>query len=198
MFCDAKGPFYDWLKSQRRMDDCGHASPVRLAQDYGLLAPNFIAVHANYLAPGDAGLLARSRSHVVHCPRSHDYFAHDPFPYDELRSAGVNVALGTDSLASIRKFDNREPQLDLWAEMRLFSARHPGVPPREILEMAGSRAALALGLEKETGVLMQGFSADCLAKTYTGPVHEKRMVEDLLHTGEVRQVFVAGEIAAPE
>jgi cytosine/adenosine deaminase-related metal-dependent hydrolase len=175
------------------MEDCGHSSPVRLAHDYGLLSPRFLAVHVNYLAPEDAGLLARSGTHVAHCPRSHDYFAHDPFPFEALRSAGVNIALGTDSLASIRKSGECEPQLDLWAEMRLFGDRHPGASPKEIFAMATANSARALGMEQEIGALKQGFAADALAKTYTGPVQEKRMCEELLHTGEVRQVFVAGQ-----
>lgn len=193
MFCDGQGPFYDWLKVQRKMDDCGQNSPIRLARDYGLLSPAFLAVHVNYLAPGDAELLGVSGAHVVHCPRSHDYFGHDPFPWETLRDAGVNIALGTDSLASVRKTGANAPELDFWAELRSFARSHPGTAPAEIFAMATRNAARALGMEEKVGALQAGMAADALAKTYGGPVNEKRMLEELLHAGEVRQVMIAGE-----
>ena len=60
MFTDSRGPFFDWLKGQRNMADCGKGSPVQLAHEYGLLGPNLVAVHANYLASGDKHLTDRS------------------------------------------------------------------------------------------------------------------------------------------
>ncbi|MGZ8901647.1 MAG: amidohydrolase family protein, partial [Limisphaerales bacterium] len=131
MFTDAAGPFYDWLKNQRSMADCGKGSPVQLAHEYGLLGPNFLAAHVNYLARGDADLLGQSGTSVVHCPRSHDYFQHAPFNYSDLRKAGVNICIGTDSLASSRKEGSQPPELNLWDEMRLFAKRNPAVSPRE-------------------------------------------------------------------
>ena len=153
MFRDARGPFYDWLKGQRPMTDCGRLSPIQLADSYGLLGERLLAVHVNYLAPGDAEILARASAPVVHCPRSHDYFEHDPFPFAELSKAGVNICLGTDSLASSRKSGNQSPTLNLWDEMRLFAKKHPTVSPRHILEMTTTRAAEALGKEEEIGSL---------------------------------------------
>ena len=50
-----------------------------------------------------------SRSHratMVHCPRSHAFFDHPPFPLHDCLQAGIPVALGTDSLVTIK---NRRP-----------------------------------------------------------------------------------------
>lgn len=193
MFRDARGPFYDWLKGQRNMGDCGLSSPVQLAHSYGLLNERFLAVHVNYLAPGDAELLGRSRTNVVHCPRSHDYFQHDPFPYDALTKVGVNICLGTDSLASVRKGPNDKPQLDLWAEMRLFALRHAGVSPRQIFEMVTTRPAKALDKENEIGSLRTGAFGDLVTVPYAARVQEPILYEELLHTGEAREVFIGGE-----
>lgn len=198
MFCDGKGPFFDWLKGQRKMDDCGKGSPVRLAHEYRLLSPTFLAVHVNYLAPGDAEIIGRSGTHVAHCPRSHEYFGHDPFPYESLIAVGTNIALGTDSLASIRKTGGQAPELSLWEEMRSFAASHPGVGPKEIFGMVTQNAARALGMEDRIGTLKPGFAADVIAKTHLGPVHEKRLLEELLHSGSVREVFIGGELVKPE
>ena len=65
-------------------------------------SPRFLAVHVNHLASGDAARLARSGASVVHCPRSHAFFRHAPFPFAELHGAGVNLCLGTDSLATFQ------------------------------------------------------------------------------------------------
>jgi cytosine/adenosine deaminase-related metal-dependent hydrolase len=193
MFTDARGPFYDWLKGQRNMGDCGHASPVKLVHEYGLLGPNFLGVHVNYLAPGDADLLARSGASVVHCPRSHDYFQHATFPFEQLTKAGVNVCLGTDSLASSRKTNGREPELNLWDEMRHFAHQHPSAPPKEIMRMTTIRSARAIGKAGELGALAPDHHADCIAVAYSGPVSEARLYEELLYTGTVREVFIAAE-----
>lgn len=194
MFTSAIGPFHDWLKGQRSMSDCGHASPVKLASEYGLLNEKFLAIHVNYLAPGDADLLGDSGASVVHCPRSHDYFEHAPFPLEQLRKAGVRVCLGTDSLASSRKERGNNPTLDLWSEMRVFSKKHPAVSPREIFEMVTVLPAGALGKSHEAGALQGKALADCAALFYSGPVQDKRMYEEVLHAGSVREVFVGGEL----
>src|SRR2546430_501608 len=80
MFTRARGPMFDWLKrNERDMSDCGLGSPVQRLEDNGYLADNLLAAHANYLAPGDAASLARCGVSVVHCPRSHAFFRHEPF-----------------------------------------------------------------------------------------------------------------------
>ena len=68
----------------------------------GRALPLWIVVHLNELAESDFELLERSKSkfHIVHCPRSHNYFGHGPFGFERLRSLGFNICLGTDSLAS--------------------------------------------------------------------------------------------------
>ena len=193
MFTEARGPFHDWLKGQRNMSDCTGISPVRLASEYGLLNQKFLATHVNYLAAGDAELLGKSGTTVVHCPRSHDYFGHAPFRYDELKGAGARVCLGTDSLASSRKTGSTSPVLNLWTEMRLFAQRHPAIAPREIFEMTTIAPAAALGKENELGALRVQALADFVAMGYAGPMQEKRLFEEVLYTGTVRDVFIGGE-----
>src|SRR5207237_389851 len=56
MFRHARGPLFEWLHSQRDMSDCGSESPVRRLESLGVLGPNCLAVHVNYLEMGDAAL----------------------------------------------------------------------------------------------------------------------------------------------
>ncbi len=101
MFENRRGPLFNWLKTQRDISDCG-ISPVQQLERLGVLSEKFLAVHANYISESDAALLGQRKCSVVHCPRSHEYFRHKKFPYELLHRAGVNICLGTDSLASVR------------------------------------------------------------------------------------------------
>jgi cytosine/adenosine deaminase-related metal-dependent hydrolase len=111
-------------------------------------------VHGNYLdASKVAALGSGSRAHVVYCPRTHAFFGHPPHPFLDLQQAGVNVALGTDSLAS-------NPDLSILEEMRFLWRSRPETPGETLLRMATLSGAAALGWDQETGSLTPGKSAD--------------------------------------
>jgi aminodeoxyfutalosine deaminase len=174
MFRVASGPLYEFLKSiGRPMNDCGSKTPLELFLD--LIgcggSPNrpraievnrpylsWIVAHLNELTESDFELLERSNSkfHVVHCPRSHNYFGHSPFAFDRLRSFGFNICLGTDSLAS-------NESLSLFAEMRAFQKEFPSVSAEEIFQMVTVNPAGALRYENALGQIRPGFGADLIA-----------------------------------
>jgi cytosine/adenosine deaminase-related metal-dependent hydrolase len=169
MFAHARGAMYDWLKrNERDMTDCGLGSPVQQLERAGALGANLLAVHANYLGRKDATLLAERKVSVVHCPRSHFYFKHRPFPLKKLSKLKVNVCLGTDSLATVYKIPREKPELNLFAEMRAFAAAHPGITPKKILSMATVNGAKALGLAGRIGELSKNTLADLIAVPFTG------------------------------
>jgi cytosine/adenosine deaminase-related metal-dependent hydrolase len=198
MFSTARGKLFDWLHGQRDCADCGHGSPVQHLAKNGSLGANFLAIHANCLAPGDAALLARTHSSVVHTPRSHTFFGHPKFPFKELTAAGVNVCLGTDSLASIEGRGKKPPELDMFAELRAFARKNPGTPAGTILRLATLNGAQALGLSGKIGALAKGAFADLIAL----PCHEKLadVPEAVLHhRGEVAASMINGAWAiAPQ
>ncbi|MEP6585181.1 MAG: amidohydrolase family protein [Candidatus Udaeobacter sp.] len=174
MFRDASGPLYEFIKSiGRPMDDCGNKTPLGLFLDLidsggssnreraiEVNRPylSWIVAHLNELTESDFELLERSNSkfHVVHCPRSHNYFGHSPFAFDRLRSFGFNICLGTDSLAS-------NESLSLFAEMRAFQKEFPSVSAEEIFQMVTVNPARALRYENALGQIRPGFGADLIA-----------------------------------
>lgn len=171
MFKHASGPMFDWLKRNNRdMSDCGGVTPVAHLERNGMLGPNLLAVHANCLEEEDVALLARRAVSVVHCPRSHRYFNHVPFQYENLVKAGVRVCLGTDSLASVAVKRGQRVGLDMFAEMREFAREFPGVPPSEIVRLCTESPAGALGLDGWIGCIVQGAMADLTAIPYHGPI----------------------------
>jgi len=184
MFRDAAGPLYEFLRHIRRpMDDCGNKTPlgvfVRASGDRAL--PHWIVAHLNELDESDFELLEKSalKFHIVHCPRSRDYFCHSHFPLERLRALGFNICLGTDSLSTTRKNGKQKPELDLFAEMRALAANDESILPEEILKMATVNGAHALGLAGKTGELSENAFADLIAIPFTGKVAD--IYEAVLH-----------------
>lgn len=167
MFRRGVGPMYDrYFRSGRDMSDCKHASPVQLLDRYGALGPDCLAVHANHLTPLNVRLLADSGTSVVHCPMTHRFF-HRPTPVLEaLQAAGVNVCLGTDSLASCPGPDG----LNLFAEMQELARIFPRMEPIRILNMVTVDAAQALRQPDRLGRIAPGAFADLIAVAAAGQV----------------------------
>ena len=169
MFRHARGELYDFMaRLDRWMHDChrGH-TPLRHVLNYTALGVRWILAHMNELDESDFVLLASlprgERPSIVHCPGSHRYFRHAPFPMAKLLEIGVNICLGTDSLASTES-------LSLFDEMRLLAQREPWLHPADIIAMATLNGARALGMN--AGKIAPGALADLIALPAAGSVRE--------------------------
>jgi cytosine/adenosine deaminase-related metal-dependent hydrolase len=197
MFQNAEGAMHDWLmRNGRDASDCGCGSPVAHLARQKLLGENVLAIHVNCLARGDATLLGKNQTNVVHCPRSHDYFKNPPFQLARLAAAGVNICVGTDSLATVRKVGKVRPELDLFAEMRMLANNDKSVSPAEILDMVTVNGARALGCAGKLGELATGAVADVIAIPIPGKAANPHAAV-LQHTGNVAGSLIAGRWAIP-
>jgi cytosine/adenosine deaminase-related metal-dependent hydrolase len=197
MFLHARGAMFDWLqRNERNMSDCGLGSPVQHLDRHGYLADNLLAVHLNYLAPGDAALLERRGVSVAHCPRSHAFFQHHRFPLEELAGAGVNLCLGTDSLASVSKVRGRPTELNLFTEMQAFGKAHPDAPPESIVRLATLGGARFLGMQGTIGELSENALADLIAVPFTGNGPDACQAV-VYHAGDVAASMIDGQWAKP-
>jgi cytosine/adenosine deaminase-related metal-dependent hydrolase len=192
MFKRGRGAMYEWLqRSGRDMADCGLGSPVQHLERCGVLRRNLTAVHANYLAPGDTSLLAKYRVSVAHCPRSHAYFGHHRFPARRLIRAGVNVCLGTDSLATVRKSRGHTLELNMFEEMRALAERESWLGSQRVVKMATVNGAQALGMAGRLGQLSPGAEADLIALPFAG--NTSRLYDIVLeHTGPLASSLIGG------
>ncbi len=129
---------------------CG---PVELASKTGLLTERTIVAHANYVTDSDITRIADSGASVAYCPRTHDAFGHRPHRFRDMIAAGINVCVGTDSLAS-------NPSLSILDELRFLRERHPDMPGGELIAMGTIRGARALGFERVAGSITVGMFAD--------------------------------------
>jgi len=193
MFAKGRGEMFDWLRrSGRDMSDSGQGSPVQRMACCGVLGENLLAVHVNYLARKDALLLGKSRTHVVHCPRSHSYFRHGKFPLSKLRKAGVNICLGTDSLVSVCKPRRQSVELSMFEEMRELSNKEPSIPAKTIVEMATINGARALGMARQVGEISEGAFADLVCVPHAG--RATKVYDALLqHKGAVTGSMIDGK-----
>ena len=196
MFMYGRGPMYDWLKGQRDMADCGHGSPLRCYERSSLTGQSFLAVHMNYLWDDDALILGRRRASVAHCPRSHRYFQHRSFPRRALGEAGVNICLGTDSLASVEKAREGPTELNLFTEMQTMAAWDTMISAEDILRMATINGAKALGLSGLIGEITPGGFADLIA--IPGGENRASVYEAVIHhPGPVLGSMVGGQWVVP-
>jgi cytosine/adenosine deaminase-related metal-dependent hydrolase len=195
MFTKGRGVMFDWLKrNERDMSDCGRISPVKHLDKFGVLGENCLAVHVNYLARGDAALLARRKTSVAHCPRSHYYFDHDAFPFNTLTRAKVNVCLGTDSLATVYKKPKQTVELSMFDEMQAFASANPRVSCETILEMATVKGASALGMAGQAGQISEKSLADLIVIPFDGKISETYEAA-VHHEGNVIASMIDGEWA---
>jgi len=169
MFIDAQGELYQFLKKiGRPMDDCGIGTPLRHLAENGLIDSNCIVVHLNEIDALDLELLANPEwrdLQIVHCPKSHRFLHHNRFPLEVLRDRGLNISLGTDSLAS-------NDSLNLFSEMRMARKNYPTLNPRELLEMTTIYPAQALRQQDSLGKIAPGYFADAISVPFSGSPNE--------------------------
>ncbi|MGC9398337.1 MAG: amidohydrolase family protein [Anaerolineae bacterium] len=172
-------------------------TPVELLDELGLLTPNTLLAHGVHLRDDEIALLAERGASVVHCPESNLKLGSGVARLPELLSAGVNVGLGTDGAAS-------NNDLDMWGEMRTAALLHKGVredptvaPARDVLRMATSGSARALGLQDEIGSLEVGKRADVILvdvdALHATPLYD--LYSHLVyaaHKSDVRTVLING------
>jgi 5-methylthioadenosine/S-adenosylhomocysteine deaminase len=171
--------------------------PLRRLKELNLLNSRLQAVHMTQLSMEDISTLAESGAHVVHCPQSNLKLASGICPLAALLEAGINVALGTDGVAS-------NNDLDLLAEAQTAALLAKGISGNaeavnafQALEMMTINGAKALGMEKCIGSIEPGKAADFCALDLscpeTQPLHH--VVSQVIYAASRRQVsdvWVAG------
>src|SRR6266404_7264333 len=190
MFRDASGPLFKFMQEiARPMEDCGYETSLAHFTRHVDTEEPWLITHLNELAESDFDLLlgAKPNFHIIHCPRSHEYFGHSPFQFEKLCELGFNICLGTDSLAS-------NDDLNLFAEMRAFQKEFPNISPEEVLNMVTANSARALREQDALGRIRRGFIADLIA---VPAERSTSLFEALLEFDEpVRWSMVGGQVRA--
>lgn len=124
-------------------------TPTEFFRDTGVLDVPTTAAHCVWVSDSDIAILAERGVSVAHNPVSNLKLGSGVMPLRKMLDAGVNVALGTDGVAS----NNR---LDVLREMQTAAILHKGVSR----DPAITRASEMLALATKNGALAQG-RRDC-------------------------------------
>ncbi|WP_027461063.1 amidohydrolase family protein [Deinococcus murrayi] len=104
-------------------------TPVRYLDELGVLRARPALVHMVNVTPEDIARVAAAGCAVVSCPRSNAHLECGAFPWAAFAAAGVEVALGTDSVAS-------GGSLDVRGEVAFARALYPALDPRLLVRAA--------------------------------------------------------------
>ncbi|MBI2188760.1 MAG: amidohydrolase family protein [Acidobacteria bacterium] len=153
------GPWRTLLTELGVWSDAWHppgTSPVGYLADLGFLDSGVLAIHAVQCDGDDLARLGALGTTIVSCPRSNRHVGVGDPPLEMFYAAGVAVAFGTDSLASVA-------DLNMFAELAAARPLAPRVPARRLLESATLVGARALGFGAELGSIESGKRAALVA-----------------------------------
>ncbi|MCA9296725.1 MAG: amidohydrolase family protein, partial [Phycisphaerales bacterium] len=154
----ARGPLIDMLRAigvwspaitPHNCTPIAHLEPV-------LARTPCIAAHLNYITDDDLHRLTDMPITVAYCPRASAYFRHPraghaAHRYRDMIDAGINVALGTDSIVCLDTPD----RLSILDDMRLLAQRDH-TPGRDLLRMATINGARALTVHPDACTFAPG------------------------------------------
>ena len=124
-------------------------TPTKLFYDLGALNTSTLSAHCVWVNDEDIAIMAEKGVSAVHNPVSNLKLGSGVMPLGKMFSAGVNVCLGTDGVAS----NNR---LDILREMQTAAILHKGV----MLDPTATTASQMPKLATRNGAIAQG-RIDC-------------------------------------
>lgn len=163
--------------------------PVPYLDRLGLLSDRCFVAHAVHLTDEEIDTLAARGVHPLHCPISNlKLSSGGPMRYARMRSAGIEVLIGTDGAASNNNLDLIE-ELKFAALLSKHETADPtSLPAKEALAMATSWAARAFGID--AGEIAVGRLADMilvdLSNPFLFPGHD--LAADLVYSAAGRAV----------
>jgi len=147
--------FLDLLNSRGRLLDFEPPKkrPVQQAAELGLLDETTLAVHCVKVTDEDIETVRQSGASVCLCSRSNEFIGVGRAPWEKWFKAGVNLCLGTDSLAS-------NHDLDLFNEAVYLKQNFNGeLTFDDLLAMMTRNPAKIMGVGDRLGTLEPGKQA---------------------------------------
>jgi cytosine/adenosine deaminase-related metal-dependent hydrolase len=190
----AKGAFADGLRTRGIDVRARASSPIALLANLGVLEQRPLLIHCVRVQPDDLDLIASRNARVAHCPISNAKLGHGIAPLLEILTAGIDVGLGTDSMASNNRMDLLEEARVALLMQRARLGTHEALSASDVLELATMGGACALGLADEIGSLETGKSADLAAFDVgpAGPTHDPAVAAVFSLASRATFVAVAG------
>ncbi len=139
-FLISKGDMFDFLNSLGLIEETTHHTDVfEYIKRLGISKRKTIFVHCTYVNKNELENIKETDSTVCLCLRSNKYISGTLPDVRTIIKSGVNIGIGTDSLAS--NWD-----LDFINEMKFIYGNFSDIDPNVIFKWATTNGAKALGL----------------------------------------------------
>lgn len=166
-------------------------SPVRYLADCGLFDQPANAAHCVWIDDEDIAILKEKGVSVSSNPISNLKLASGICRVSDLYDAGINVAIGTDSVCS-------NNSLNFFEEMKMFAllgkfktGDASAMTPKQVLYSATRGGALAQGRE-DCGLVREGFKADLIVVDLSQPNMQPvfNVLNNLVYSADGKDVMM--------
>jgi 5-methylthioadenosine/S-adenosylhomocysteine deaminase len=173
--------------------------PVEHLRALGLLDAETLCHHAVWVTDEEIEILAQNGVGVSHNPESNMKLASGVAPVPKMLASGIKLGLGTDGCASNNNLDMFQ-EMDTAAKLHKVHWRDPTLCSAvQVVAMASTGGASALGMRGKLGSLEPGKKADIITIDLNQP-HLTPMYEPCSHVvyaargADVRDVIIDGRM----
>ena len=197
LMLEGRGTFADGLQSRNIEWNAPGISTIKYLKRHGVLETRPLLAHCINVDEEDLDLIKGANAGVAHCPKSNAKLRHGHAPFASFIAHGINVGLGSDSVASNNTCDIFEEARFATLMARVSEARPSGrahvgdrlvkdlhstvafpqgrasdtVAAADALFAATLGGARALGLDDRVGALKEGMQSD-IAIISLGGAHQ--------------------------
>lgn len=173
---EGRGPFAEGLKARGIEWQAPGVSSIRYLKRHGVLETKPLLAHCSTVNDADIELIKQSSAGVAHCPKSNAKLGHGRAPFAQFLSHGINVGLGSDSVASNNTCDVLEEARFATLLARLPWLTYDGglesgndlVTAEDALFAATLGGARAVGMGNQIGALAEGMQVDIAVVSLNG------------------------------
>ena len=166
-------------------------TPAAYMEKMGLFDVPALAAHCVYAEDNDLDIFRSKGVTVATNPVSNKKLASGVCNAAKVIDKGVNLAIGTDSVASNNSLDFIEEMKTLAIGNKVFYQDPTLITPKEALKAATSGGAAAQG-RSDCGILKEGNKADLIVLDISGPnmhpVHS--LINNIVYSGSGRDIIL--------
>ena len=191
---EGSGIFADGLAKRKIEWAAPGMSTIQYLKKRNILATRPLLAHCIRVDDADIETLAETRSTIAHCPKSNAKLGHGRAPFVKFLAHGIDVGLGSDSVASNNTCDILEE-----SRFATLIARSDGpVSAQDVLSAATVGGAACLGLKGSIGEITEGAQADIAVLSLNGshqvPIYDPVVSTIFSSSGrDVLMTVVAGK-----
>jgi cytosine/adenosine deaminase-related metal-dependent hydrolase len=181
-------------------------STIQYLLRHGVLRSRPLLAHCIRVDEADMETIKGTDARVAHCPKSNAKFGHGRAPFARFIEKGIKVGFGSDSVASNNTCDMLEEARFATLTSRATEGSNAAMQilnAETALQTATLGGSRALGLESQTGTLVEGSQADITVVALNGahqtPLYDPLAALVFASSGrDVLMTMVAGRVVFSE